>query len=107
MKHGFQSCVIHDTLAQSGAHTINTLLQFASRREFQRNNNHLLTVRMKTGESLKSYVNYFQSQMVLVYNYNKDVAATAFISGLQVILSFYKNLVKNDVTEMRDILVRA
>ena len=31
--------------------------QFASEREFQRNNNHLLTVRMKPRESLKSYVN--------------------------------------------------
>ena len=39
--------------------------QFASRREFQRNRNHLLTVRMKSGESLKNYVNYFQSQMAL------------------------------------------
>ena len=35
--------------------------QFASRRDFQRNINHLLTVKMKSGESLKNYVNYFQS----------------------------------------------
>ena len=34
---------------------------FASQRELQRNNNHLLMVRMKSGESLKNYVNYFQS----------------------------------------------
>ena len=26
-KHEFQPCVVHDTLAQSGAQTINTLLQ--------------------------------------------------------------------------------
>ena len=32
---------------------------FASQKKFQRNNNHLLTVRMKPGESLKSCVNYF------------------------------------------------
>ena len=36
--------------------------QFASWRKFQRNNNHLLTVKMKLGESLKNYINYFQSQ---------------------------------------------
>ena len=79
--------------------------QFASRREFQKN--HLLTVRMKPGESLKNYINYFQSQMALVDNYNDDVAAAAFISRLQVTHSFYNHLVKNDVTKMRDILVRA
>jgi len=81
--------------------------QFASRREFQRNINHLLTVKMKSGENLKNYVNYFQSHMTLVYNCNEDVAAVAFISGPQVTNPFYKHLVKNDVTKMRDILVRA
>ena len=45
--------------------------------------------------------------MALVYNCNEDVAVVAFISGLQVTDSFYKYLVKNDVTMMRDILVQA
>ena len=80
--------------------------QFASQREFQRNDNHLLTVKMKSTESLKNYVNYFQSQLALVYNCNEDVAVATFISGLQVSNPFYKHLVKNDVTKMRDILVR-
>ena len=62
---------------------------------------------MKPGESLKNYVNYFQSQVALVYNYNEDVVVATFISGLQATHSFYKYLVKNDVTKMRDILVRA
>ena len=44
--------------------------------------------------------------MVLIYNCNEDVAAAAFISGLQVTNPFYKHLVKNDVIKMRDILVR-
>jgi len=60
---------------------------------------------MSSKESLKSYVNYFQSQMSLVYNCNGDVATAAFISGLQVTRPFYKHLVKNDVTKMRDIIV--
>jgi len=64
-------------------------------------------VKMKFRESLKYYANYFQSQMALVYNCIKDVAVAAFISGLQVTNPFYKHVVKNDVTKMRSILVRA
>ena len=45
--------------------------------------------------------------MALIYNYNEDVAAAAFISELQVTHSFYKHLLKNDVTKMTDILIRA
>ena len=37
--------------------------QFASQRKFQRNSNHLLMVKMKSRESLKNYVNYFQSHI--------------------------------------------
>jgi len=39
---------------------------------------------MKSEESLKHYVSYFQCQMALVYNCNEDVAVVVFISGLQV-----------------------
>ena len=41
--------------------------QFSFRRKFQRNRNHLPMVKMKFEESLKNYINYFQSQMALVY----------------------------------------
>jgi len=61
---------------------------------------------MKPGESLRSYVNYFQRQMALVYNYNEDVAAAAFISRPQITLSFYMRPVKKYVTKMRDILIQ-
>ena len=61
---------------------------------------------MKLGESLKNYVNYFQSLMALVYNCNEDITVATFISGLQVTHSFYKYLVKNKVTKMRDILIQ-
>jgi len=37
-----------------------------------------------------------------VYNYNNGMAAATFISGLQVTHSFYKHLVKHEVTKMRD-----
>ena len=45
--------------------------------------------------------------MVLIYNCNEDVAVATFISRMQVTNPFCKHLVKNDVTKMRDILVRA
>jgi len=45
--------------------------------------------------------------MALVYNCNDNVAAAAFVSGLQVVYSFYKYLVKYEITKMRDILSRA
>ena len=61
---------------------------------------------MKTGESMKNYINYFQSEMTLVYNCNEDVAAASFINGLQVTHSFYKHVVKNNVTKIRDISIR-
>jgi len=60
---------------------------------------------MKSGESLKNYVSYFKSQMALVFNCNEDIVVVTLISGLQVTHSFYKHLVKNDVTKMRDILI--
>jgi len=80
--------------------------QYASRQELKNNINHLLTIKMKPEESLKNYVNYFQSQMTLVYNCNDDVIVAAFINGLQVFHSFYKYLVKHKVTRMLDIISR-
>ena len=67
----------------------------------------IFMVMMKPGESLKNYVSYFQSQMALMYNCSEDVVVATFISGLHATHSFYKHLVKNDVTKMRDILVWA
>ena len=45
--------------------------------------------------------------MALVYNCNDDVVAAAFIIRMHVTHSFYKYLVKHEVTKMRDILTRA
>ena len=44
--------------------------------------------------------------MALVYNFNEDVVVVAFISLVEVTNPFYKYLVKNDVTKMRNILVQ-
>ena len=80
--------------------------QYTSQWVLRRNNNHILTIKMKPAESLKQYVGYFQSQMALVDKCNNDVAVTVFISGLQVTHSFYRRLVKHEITKMRDILTR-
>jgi len=45
---------------------------------------------MKPEESLKYYVSYFQSQIVLVNNCNDDMVVAAFVSGLQVFHSSIK-----------------
>jgi len=45
--------------------------------------------------------------MALVHNCNDNIVVAVFVSWLQVIHSFYKHLVKHEVTKMRDILSRA
>ena len=76
--------------------------QYTLRQEFKKNNNHLLTIKMKSGETFKHYIDYFQNHMVIVYNCSDDVAVATFIAGLQTDHSFYKHLVKH-TTKMHDI----
>ena len=52
--------------------------------EAKRNNHHIVTVKMRLGDSLKSYISYFQIQLAKVPNCGEDVSALAFISGLLV-----------------------
>jgi len=56
--------------------------QYASWWELKKNSNHLFLIKMKPGESLKHFVIYFKSQMILVYNCNDYVVVAAFISEL-------------------------
>jgi len=42
--------------------------EYASRQEAKKNNHHLLTVKMRQSDSLKSYIGYFQSQLVKIPN---------------------------------------
>jgi len=60
------------------------LTQYTSRRESKRNNYHFLSVKMKQGDNLESYIGYFQSQLAKVSNCGEDVSVLAFISRLQV-----------------------
>ena len=47
---------------------------------------------MRSSDSLKVYVGYFQSQLTKVHNYSENVSTLAFIGGLQVTHALYKYL---------------
>ena len=83
------------------------LSQYASHQEAKRNSHHLLSVKMRQGDNLKSYINFFQSQLTKVFNCGEEVSALAFISGLQVIYSLYKHLLKHNIAKMSEVFSRA
>ena len=58
--------------------------QYVSHREAKKNNQHLLSVKMRQGDMLKSYISYFQSQLAMALSCGEDVYALVFISRLQV-----------------------
>ena len=62
---------------------------------------------MRQGDSLKSYINFFQNKLTRVSNYGAEVAALTFISGLQITNPLYKHVLKHNVAKMSDILYRA
>ena len=64
-------------------------------------------MKMRQGDSLKSYIGYFQSQLVKVSNCGEDVSALVFISGLQVTHLKYKHLLKHNITRINEVLSRA
>jgi len=69
-------------------------------------NNHLLSIKMRQSDSLKSYISFFQSQLAKVSNYREDIFVLTFISGLHVSHSLYKHLFKHNVTRMSEVLSR-
>ena len=84
-----------------------SLTQYVTHQEAKRSNYHLLSVKMRTDDSLKSYINFFQSQHIKVSNCGEEVSVLAFISGLQVTHSLYKYLLKHNVIKMSEALSRA
>jgi len=62
---------------------------------------------MRPGDNLKSYINFFQSQLAKVSNCGEEASALAFISGLQVTHSLYKHLLKHNVAKMSEALSQA
>ena len=54
-----------------------------------------------------SYLNFFENQLTKVSNSGKEVAALAFISGLQVSCPLYKHLLKHNIAKMSEILTNA
>jgi len=62
---------------------------------------------MRQEDSLKSYINLFQSQLTKVSNCGEEVSTFTFISGLQVTHPLYKHLLKHNVAKMSEVLSRA
>ena len=83
------------------------LTQCSSLQEFKQSNHHLLSVKIRFFDNLKTYVGYFQNQLVKVHNCSKDASALAFISVLRITHPLYKHLVKYNITCWSEILYRA
>ena len=66
------------------------LNQNASCQEANSNNYYLLSARMRQGDSLQLYINFFQRQLTKVSNCGKEVFVLAFINGLHVTHPLYK-----------------
>ena len=72
------------------------LNQYASHREAKKNNHHLLIVKIRPSDSLKSYISYFQNQLTKAANCGEDISALTFFNRLQVSHPLYKHLLKHD-----------
>jgi len=64
--------------------TVVFLTQYASRREAKNNNHHLISIKMRQGDNLMSYIDYFQNQLTMILNCGEDVSTLVFIIGLQI-----------------------
>jgi len=62
------------------------LIQYASGQEAKRNIYHLLFVKLRKGDSLKSYINLFQSQLAKVSNCNEEVFTSRSSVGCQSLI---------------------
>ena len=59
---------------------------------------------MRPRDSLKSYINFFWSQLTKVSNCGEKISTIAFISELQVTSPLYKYLMKHNVAKMSEVL---
>jgi len=78
------------------------LTQYASR-EAEKNNRHLLSVKIREGDSLGN----FQSQLAKVSNCDENVFALMFISRLQISYPLYKHLLNHDITQISEVMSQA
>ena len=67
------------------------LTQYVSRREAKKNNHHVISIKMRQGDNLMSYISYFHNQLTKIPNCGKDVSTLVFIIGLQISHP-YKNI---------------
>ena len=80
--------------------------QYSSHSEFKKNNHHLISLKIRSSDSLKAHIRYFQNQLTRAHNCNEDTSALTFINGLKVSHPLYNHLVKYNVTCWSVILYR-
>ena len=85
---GFTLCRPHSL------HNFEEVTKYASHQEAKKNNHHILTIKMRWGNSLKSYIDYFQSKLFKVFHCSEDISTLIFISGLQISHPMYRHLLK-------------
>ena len=61
------------------------LTQYDSRQEAKKNSHHLLSVRMRQGDSLKSYINLFQNQLIKVSNCREKLSYSHLSTGYKLL----------------------
>ena len=89
-----------------GGHRV-ILIQYTSHQEAKRNSHHLLLIEMRQEDSLKLYINFFQSQLTKVSNCGEEDSTLAFISRLQVTHPLYKHVLKYNVAKISEVHSRA
>jgi len=83
------------------------LIQYASYQEAKWNSHHLLLIELRQEDSLKLYINFFQSQLTKISNCGEEVSTLAFISRLEVTHSLYKHILKHNAAKISEVLSRA
>ena len=83
------------------------LAQYAIHQKDKKSSHQLLSVKIRSGDSLESYINFFLSKLSKVSNYGEEVSALLFISRLQVTHPLYKHLLNHNVAKTIEALSRA
>ena len=65
------------------------------------------SIKIRLGDSLKSYIKFFQNQLTKGSNCSEEVSVLAFVSGLQIIHPLYKHLLKHNIAKISETLFRA
>ncbi|XP_071940088.1 uncharacterized protein [Coffea arabica] len=80
--------------------------QFVSSKTYSKNAAHLMAIKQKSDESLKSFMTRFNTESLQIRNKDKKVVMVAFVNGLRVEELFYK-LAEKPPGCLEELLTRA